>query len=115
MVVFLANKYTIFTCSKSLDDDKEKGMYEYLIAYDLVNHNSYNRICGAISGLDMESWPFLHSTWIAHSDLSAEQIATCLRKYICKEDKLFVVQLAGDWSSAGLPKFSSEWLEKNLH
>ena len=90
-------------------------MNEYLIAYDLVNRNNYNGICGAISGLDMESWPFLHSTWIAHSDLSAEQIASCLRNHICKEDKLFVVQLAGDWSSAGLPKFSADWLKNNLH
>ncbi len=90
-------------------------MNEYLIAYDLVNHNSYNGICGAISSLDMNSWPFLHSTWIAHSDLSAEEIASQLSPHICKEDKLFVVQLAGNWSSAGLPKFSAEWLQENLH
>jgi len=90
-------------------------MNEYLIAYDLVNHNDYNGICGAISSLDMNSWPFLHSTWIAHSDLSAEEITSHLRPHICKEDKLFVVQLAGDWSSAGLPKFSAEWLQENLH
>lgn len=90
-------------------------MNEYLIAYDLVNHNSYHGICGAISGIDTNSWPFLHSTWIAHSELSAEQIASCLSSHICKEDKLFVVQLAGEWSSAGLPKFSAEWLQENLH
>jgi hypothetical protein len=90
-------------------------MHEYLIAYDLVHNNSYNGICGAISSLDINSWPFLHSTWIAHSDLSAEEITSLLSRHICKEDKLFVVQLAGDWSSAGLPKYCSEWLQENLN
>ncbi len=89
-------------------------MNEFLIAYDLCNRNNYTDICGAISGLDTNSWPFLHSTWIAHSDLSAEEITACLRPHICKQDKLFVVQLAGDWSSVGLPKFSADWLQANL-
>ncbi len=89
-------------------------MNEYLIAYDLTNHNDCSAICGAISGLDTNSWPCLHSTWVAHSPLSAEQIANRLRPHIHHNDKLFIVKVSDDWSSVGLPKRSAEWLQDNL-
>jgi len=89
-------------------------MNEYLITYDLTNHNNCTGICGAISGLDTNCWPCLHSTWVAHTSLSAEQIANRLRPHITPADKLFIVKLSGDWSSVGLPECSADWLQHNL-
>ncbi len=90
-------------------------MCEYLISYDLRNMNNYSAVCGAIIGVDMNSSPCLYTSWVARSDLSAEQIASRIRPYLAKEDRLFVVKLADDWSGVGLTDLPCVWLHENIH
>lgn len=73
----------------------------YTIDYDLTKPGqNYHGLIQALEALNAKR--MLLSKWILLSDETAETLAKHLRQFMDNNDRLFVAELAGNWSGYNL-------------
>jgi len=81
----------------------------YCIGYELVDRSGmYATLVGEIETHETW-WHCLDSTWIIASPKTADQVKDHLQQYIGLNDKLIVVEIAGDAAWVGFDKECSDW------
>ena len=82
----------------------------YCIGYELVDRGGmYATLVAEIETYETW-WHCLDSTWIIASPKTADQVKDHLQRYIGLNDKLVVVEIAGDAAWVGFDKECSDWL-----
>ena len=82
----------------------------YAIGYELENSgNTYATLIEEIETYETW-WHCLESTWIIGSPKTADQVKNHLQQYIGLNDKLVVLEIAGNAAWVGFDKECSDWL-----
>jgi hypothetical protein len=82
----------------------------YCIGYELENlENTYATLIEEIETYETW-WHCLESTWIIGSPKTADEVKSHLQQYIGLNDKLVVLEIAGNAAWVGFDKECSDWL-----
>jgi hypothetical protein len=82
----------------------------YCIGYELENlENTYATLIEEIETYETW-WHCLESTWIIGSPRTADEVKSHLQQYIGLNDKLVVLEIAGNAAWVGFDKECSDWL-----
>ncbi|HEV7930528.1 MAG TPA: SinR family protein [Nitrosospira sp.] len=82
----------------------------YCIGYELENlENTYATLIEEIETYETW-WHCLESTWIIGSPKTVDEVKSHLQQYIGLNDKLVVLEIAGNAAWVGFDKECSDWL-----
>ncbi len=89
-------------------------MATFLITYDIQDKERRETLFEAIRALANGHWHLLRSTWIIKCPGPATAIHEALLPFVDDEDRLLVLELAGNGSCMGFNERGTKWLEANL-
>jgi hypothetical protein len=85
-----------------------------LIGYDLDRPGqNYDGIQKEIKGLGAW-WHYLDSTWLVDTSLTVQQVSDRLKAVMDDDDKLLVLNIAGDAYAGWLPPEAWEWIKEHM-
>ncbi len=92
-------------------------MKAFLISYDLgvpETHSSYVTLSNHLKSL-YSTWARpVKSVWIIKSDKGAVQIRDEIKSALDANDKLIVVEMAGNWGTYNISKEVTDWMKSNI-
>ena len=81
----------------------------YAINYDLKRPGqNYDALYDAIKNCG-DWWHYLNSTWLVHTQLTAQDIWDKLKPHVDKNDSVLVIRVTRDYTGL-LPKDAWEWI-----
>lgn len=90
-------------------------MSALLISYDLRKPGrNYSGLFEAIKSIGTSHWHCLESVWIVKTVSTGTRVRDLLSHHVDANDKLLVVSLSSDCSTAGLNNECNHWLRENL-
>jgi hypothetical protein len=85
-----------------------------LILHDLhPESKAYCAVNAELHGMGL-TLSLMENAWIVVTALTCVEIWEKCVNHLGEFDNLFIVELAGDWSSCGLDQERIDWLKKNL-
>ena len=85
-----------------------------LITYDLNSPGQdYPDLYDAIKAISSIWWHNLTSVWLVDTNLSTRQVHERIKRYIDKNDELFIVRITKDYTGY-LPERAWKWLKNRV-